>query len=160
MTRHGIRVDIGGFGRLTLVHLVLDFNGTLAVDGAVMPGVKARVRKLERSLRVHVVTADTFGKARESLSGVGCEVHILAPGDEDRAKAAYVRRLGANRVACIGNGRNDCLMLKAAALGIATIQREGAAAQTLLAADIVVHDVRDALDFLLEPRRLVATLRA
>lgn len=160
MTRHGIPVDIRGFGRLTLGHLVLDFNGTLAVDGAVLPGVKPRLRKLGRSLHLHVVTADTFGKARASLGGVDCELHILARGDEDRAKAAYVRRLGANRVACIGNGRNDRLMLRGAALGIATIQREGAAAQALLAADIVVHDVRDALDLLLEPRRLVATLRA
>jgi soluble P-type ATPase len=160
VTRQGVRVDIGGFGRLTLAHLVLDYNGTLAVDGAVLPGVKPRVRKLGHSLRVHVVTADTFGKARASLRGVDCELHILAPGDEDGAKADYVQRLGANCVACIGNGRNDRLMLKRAALGIATIQREGAAGEALRAADIVVHDVRDALDLLLEPRRLVATLRA
>ena len=159
MAPQGIRVDIGGFGRLALAHLVLDFNGTLAVDGAVLPGVKPKLRKLGQSLRLHVVTADTFGKARASLAGVHCELHVLAPGNEDRAKAAYVRRLGANRVASIGNGRNDRLMLKGAALGIATIQREGAAAQALHGADIIVHDVRDALDLLLEPRRLIATLR-
>jgi soluble P-type ATPase len=51
-------------------------------------------------------------------------------------------------------------MLRAAALGIVTVQREGAAAEAVRAADILVHDVRDALDLLLEPRRLGATLRS
>ena len=155
-----LRVDIPGFARLDLRHLVLDFNGTLAVDGRLIPGVKSRLDRLAGSLAVHVITADTFGKARASLRGIECSLEILKRGGEDRAKAALVRRLGVSRVACIGNGRNDCLMLKAAALGIATVQGEGAAAESLRAANIVVHDVRHALDLLLEPRRLVATLRA
>ena len=139
---------------------MLDFNGTLAVDGRLLNGVKPRLAKLARSLRIHIVTADTFGRARASLRGVKCTLEILSAGGEDRAKARYVRRLGKRTVACIGNGRNDRLMLRAAALGIATVQREGAAGATIAAADIVVHDVRDALDLLLAPRRLVATLRS
>jgi soluble P-type ATPase len=51
-------------------------------------------------------------------------------------------------------------MLRSAALGIAVIQREGAAAAALLEADVVVTDVRDALDLLLNPLRLVAGLRS
>ena len=151
--------DIPGFGALRLAHLVLDYNGTLAVDGRLMPGVKARLNRLAASLALHVITADTFGKARGSLRGVECSLEILERGGEDRSKAALVRRLGASRVACVGNGRNDRLMLRLARLGIATIQREGAALEAVQAADIVVHDVRDALDLLLEPRRLIATLR-
>ena len=139
---------------------MLDFNGTLAVDGRLLTAVKPRLAKLARVLRIHVVTADTFGKARASLRGVDCSLEILRLGGEDRAKARYVHALGMSAVACIGNGRNDRLMLRAAALGIATVQREGAAAETLAAADVVVHDVRDALDLLLAPRRLVATLRS
>ena len=139
---------------------MLDFNGTLAIDGRLLTGVKTRLAKFAGSLRIHVVTTDTFGRARASLRGVDCTLEILRPGGEDRAKARYVRRLRRRAVACIGNGRNDRLMLRAAALGIATVQREGAAAETLDAADIVVHDVRDALDLLLAPRRLVATLRS
>lgn len=155
-----LSAEIPGFGPLRVDHLVLDYNGTLAVDGRLMPGVKVRLNRLAGSLAVHVITADTFGKARGSLRGVHCSLEILERGGEDRAKAALVRRLGARRVACIGNGRNDRLMLRAAALGIATIQREGAAVEALRAADIVVHDVRDALELLLAPRRLVATLRS
>jgi soluble P-type ATPase len=139
---------------------VLDYNGTLAIDGRLIPGVKARLARLARTLSVHVITADTFGKARTSLRGVDCSLEILARGREHRAKAALVRRLGASRVACIGNGRNDRLMLRVAALGIATIQREGAALEALRGADVTVHDVRDALDLLLAPRRLTATLRS
>jgi soluble P-type ATPase len=62
-------------------------------------------------------------------------------------------------VAAIGNGRNDQLMLAAAALGIAVVQEEGAAIESLSAADVVLPDIRSALDLLLFPKRLIATLR-
>jgi hypothetical protein len=45
-------------------------------------------------LHVHIVTADTFGKARTGLAGLDCRLEILKSGGEDRAKAAYIRRLG------------------------------------------------------------------
>lgn len=154
-----VSADILGFGALRLANLVLDFNGTLAVDGRLLPGVKERLRILSHHLAVHVVTADTFGKARLELKGVRCKLVILGTQAQDRAKAAYVRRLHAPNTACIGNGRNDRLMLRTAALGIAVIQGEGAAPETLQEADVVANDVRDALDLLLKPLRLVATLR-
>ena len=89
-----------------------------------------------------------------------CRLEILAGGAEERAKAAYVRRLGADRVACIGNGRNDRLMLRTSRLGLAVIQVEGASAQTLAAADLVLPSIIDALDLFQKPRRLVASLRS
>lgn len=153
-------VSIPGFGHLRIAHLVLDYNGTLAVDGALLPRVRRRLHALSSLLRVHVVTADTFGKARAALAGLDCRLTILKRGAEDRAKARYVRRLGAKSVACIGNGRNDRLMLRTAALGIAVVQAEGAAAATVAAADVLAKSVTDALDLLARPRRLIATLRA
>ena len=48
----------------------------------------------------------------------------------------------------------------AAALGLAVIQREGAAAETLNAADVVCGDILSALELLTNPLRLVATLRS
>jgi soluble P-type ATPase len=59
----------------------------------------------------------------------------------------------------IGNGRNDALMLKRAALGIAVVQTEGAATAALLAADLVTPGIIEVLDLLLHPDRLRATLR-
>jgi soluble P-type ATPase len=155
-----MELAIPGFGTLRLEHLVLDYNGTLALDGRVLPGVKPRLRRLARSLRIHVVTADTFGKARAGLGDLDCALEILTHGGEDRAKATYVRRLGPRRVACIGNGRNDRLMLRVAGLGIAVVQAEGASAEALAAADLVVPTASDALDLLLRPRRLLASLRS
>jgi soluble P-type ATPase len=155
-----LRVRIPGYGSLSIAHLVLDYNGTLAVDGNLLPRVKERLRRLANEVRVHTVTADTFGRASSQLKGVACELVILGEHRQDHAKAAYVRRLGPSRTACVGNGRNDRLMLRAAALGIAVIQAEGAAAAALQEADLVVTDVRDALDLLLNPLRLVAGLRS
>jgi soluble P-type ATPase len=155
-----MELAIPGFGRLSLEHLVLDYNGTLAVDGKLLPGVKARLARLSGMLRIHVVTADTFGKARAGLRGLDCRLEILQGGAEDRAKAAYVRRLGPRRVACIGNGRNDRLMLRMAGVGVVVLQAEGASAEAVAAADLLVPSVTAALDLFLQPRRLMASLRS
>jgi len=50
-------------------------------------------------------------------------------------------------------------MLSAAGLGIVVIGREGAATRAIMAADLAVHDITDALDMLLDPTRLLSTLR-
>lgn len=152
-------LDIPGFGPLRLEHLVLDYNGTVALDGALLPGVARRLRELAERVAVRVVTADTFGRVRKEMDGLPCEVEILEPGDEAEAKLAVVERLGAGRTAAVGNGANDALMLGAAALGVAVIGGEGAAAGAVQAADVVVADVLAGLDLLLKPLRLTATLR-
>jgi soluble P-type ATPase len=155
-----IQIAIPGFGRLEIAHLVLDFNGTLAVDGQLVPGVTQLLSDLGRELTVHVITADTFGTARSQLEGVACRFAALPPGAQDLAKDRYVQQLGAAKTACIGNGRNDRRMLRSAALGIAVMLAEGTAVETLLAADIVSTDIRDALALLTHPLRLTATLRS
>lgn len=153
-----LTVSIPGFRILALKHLVLDFNGTLACNGEVLPGVAERMVALSGRLVIHVATGDTFGNAAAALKGLPCQVELLPEAGLSEAKRAYVARLGADRVA-IGNGRNDRLMLSVAALGIAVIQGEGAAAETLACADVVAPGIAEALDLLLFPKRLVATLR-
>ncbi|MEJ2345696.1 MAG: ATPase P [Gammaproteobacteria bacterium] len=154
-----LQISIPGVGVLRVEHLVLDFNGTLAVDGALLEGVRERLSRLAQDLRIHVVTADTFGRAGQELEGLPCELAVLKREGQAQAKYAYVESLGASVTACVGNGRNDRLMVEAAALGVAVVQGEGAAGATVAAADVVAPDVRAALDLLLEPMRLVATLR-
>lgn len=155
-----LEIDIPGWGRLALRHLVLDYNGTLALDGQLLPGVEERLAVLAQRLAIHVLTADTHGSVRQRLAHLPYRVHVLGQGDETLAKLAYVRGLEARACACLGNGRNDQLMLQEAALGIAVLGPEGAATQALLAADVVAPGIVPALELLLKPQRLVATLRS
>lgn len=151
--------EIPGQGNLTLNHLVLDYNGTLAVDGSLLPGVAERLRALATDLSIHVLTADTFGKAAKGLAGLPCDLAVLPPGEQDLAKRDFVLELGADQCACMGNGRNDRLMLEAAGLGVAVILGEGAAGVTVAAADIVCTSITAALELLRHPLRMAATLR-
>jgi soluble P-type ATPase len=155
-----IEIDVPGYRTLRLGHLVLDYNGTLAVDGRLADGVNAALNMLSKSVAVHVLTADTFGKAEAALEGVSCRLSILPKEGQDAGKLSYVRQLGCEETVCMGNGRNDRLMLKEAALGVAVMLGEGVAVETLLAADIVCTDILSALALLSHPLRMVATLRS
>ena len=153
-----LSAEVPGRGRVEIAHLVLDLNGTLAVDGAVRPTVVERLRRLGGSLQIHVVTADTFGSAAK-LRDLAVQVRVLDPGDHVQEKAALVRALGPSHTVAIGNGSNDEGMLREAAVAIAVVGPEGASLRAVLEADVVVTSPEDALDLLLVPQRLVATLR-
>ncbi|RKZ27310.1 ATPase P [bacterium] len=155
-----IQIGIPGYKKLRFKHLVLDYNGTLACDGKLISGVKERLEILAENLKIHVLTADTFGLASSSLEGIPCELSILPVDNQDIGKLQYVKKLGPDNVISIGNGRNDRLMLKEAALGIVVILEEGAAVETILLADIVCTSIVAAFELLTNPLRLTATLRS
>lgn len=155
-----ITVQIPGFRELRLEHLVLDYNGTLAVDGILLPGVSDALKEVSGLLEVHVITADTFGKVHAQLGGLPLNVSILPSEQMDKSKLEYCRKLGLDRTVAIGNGRNDREMVKHVALGIAVIQGEGAATETLTSSLVVTTNIVNALQLLLQPLRLVATLRS
>ena len=155
-----LEICIPGYVPLRFSHLVLDYNGTLACDGRLIEGVRERLEALSSSFEIHVLTADTFGSVREALSGLPCRLAVIPMEDQAQAKEEYVRKLGFEHSVCIGNGRNDRLMLKKAALGIAVVQAEGGSVEALLVADVMSTGILDALDLLLHPLRLTATLRS
>ncbi len=155
-----LEINIPGYKILRFEYLVLDYNGTIACDGMLIDRVNDRLLTLSKDLKIHILTADTFEKAQSELVDIPCELSILPINDQDKAKFEYVQRLGLDSTVCIGNGRNDRLMLKDALLGIAVVLEEGAAIETLDAADLVCTNVCSALDLLLNPLRLVATLRS
>lgn len=162
LVNHGgnvINVDIPGRGTLQLETLVLDFNGTLACDGKLLDGVEERLNELSRSLSIHILTADTFGHCREACRNLRVSVHVLQQDRGGPEKESWVASLGAQHTVAIGNGANDVMMLEYAELGIAVLGPEGASTRALLKADIAVRHIQDALDLLLHPQRLVATLR-
>jgi P-type E1-E2 ATPase len=154
-----LTIEIPGHGRLMLEHLALDLNGTLALDGEVLPSVAERVAALSPHLQIYLLTADTRGRGAATAAALGICLHRLTPGDEAAQKRAFVESLGAERVVAVGNGANDADMLAATALGVAVLGSEGLARAAWQNADLIVPDINAALDLLLHSQRLVATLR-
>lgn len=154
-----LEIDIPGFGLVRLKHLVSDFTGTLSVDGKLLPGIKEQMNQIADFLKIHILTADTFGMAKAELEGINCEIHILEGEDHDIQKEEFVKRLGAENVVAFGNGNNDRRMLKASRIGIAVCLKEGCASDAITSSDIIVKEAMDAFDLLLNPKRLKATLR-
>ena len=156
---HMIKFNIPGSGDYELEHLVMDVNGTLAVDGQLMNGVAAKVASLRNHLTIHLLTADTHGKQVIIDRQLDLTAVRIAPGGESTQKAEYVRKLGSEKVAAIGQGANDVKMLEAAKLGICVMSIEGVAKDALLAADLIAPDTLSALELLEKPLRIVASLR-
>jgi P-type E1-E2 ATPase len=154
-----IELNIPGMGTFQLDQLVCDVNGTLAVDGKLLDGVAQRLTNLRDRLTIHLVTADTHGRQREIDQKLNLTAVRLQPGGEAEQKAAYITKLGAERVIAIGQGANDALMLQTAALGICILSQEGTAVAALQSADLVTPDILSAFDLLENPIRIVATLR-
>lgn len=152
-------IDIPGYGSLELEHFVSDFSGTLSEDGILLAGVREKLNELSKIMHIHVVTSDTFGKAKDELAGVFCTLHTLAGFDHTAQKEDYIRKLGSDKVVSLGNGNNDIRMLQISRIGVAVCLKEGCSYEAVKAAQIVVRSPIDAIDLFLFPNRLVATLR-
>lgn len=154
-----IEILIPGYKTFRFQHLVLDVNGTIAKDGHLIDGTKELLAELRSRLDIHLITADTHGN-QEAINRQLALAAIQIPAqNQAQAKADYVEALGADKIVAMGNGANDAAMIERAALGIAILGPEGAAGITLQKADVVVTDIRSALELLLYPKRLIATLR-
>lgn len=151
-----ISIEIPQRGLYKLHHAVFDINGTLAVDGVALVGVADYLQTLGRHLSIHLLTAGTHGNLKELEKELGHPLKIIRTGED---KVNYVKMLGSDSVVAIGNGANDAGMLQLAAIGIAVLTDEGVATSTLRAADVLVTSPVHAIELLLLPKRLVATLR-
>ena len=154
-----IEINIPGRGSLRLEHLVTDVNGTLAIDGQLIPGVAKQISSLRDRLTIHLLTADTHGQQALIDQQLNLTAVRIQPGNESEQKAEYVRQLGAETVVAVGQGANDANMLKEAALGICIMSQEGIATETLLSSDLVLPNISAALELLDKPLRIIASLR-
>lgn len=152
----GIYIDVPGIQLLSLKHLLLDYTGTLSFNGELLPGVSERIEKLSQKLHITVLTADTFGSAVRQIAGLPVDLKIIQTGQD---KVDFLAKLNSSEIIAIGNGYNDTGMVKMAALGIAVIGPEGCYSGLISAAKIVCNDILTALDLLLNPLRLKATMR-
>lgn len=154
-----IKIEIPGRAVLEIEHVLLDFNGTIAVDGKLIYRVKEKINYYSDEISFHVITADTFGSVEQELQGVRCSLAIIPKDNQAEAKQQLLHKLGAGQTLAVGNGVNDELMIQDAILGVAVLQEEGLATRTLLVSDIVVKNILDIFGFLEKPDRLVACLR-
>ena len=154
-----IRINIPGVGEINLEHVVFDVNGTLAVDGKLLPGIPDQIKRLNEHLQIHLLTADTHGKQNVIDQQLGLKAVMIQAGNEKEQKADYIQQLGASQTVAVGQGANDALMIEAAQLGICVISPEGTALDALLKANLVVPDILSAFDILINPIRLKASLR-
>ncbi len=154
-----VQITIPHYKTVAIRHIVLDYNGTLAEDGVLKDEAKVLLPELTKRYSVHVITSDTFGSVQAELADFDTRVKVLQSDDHTGEKEAYIDELGSTYCVAVGNGNNDGAMLKKAELGIALIGDEGCNTQTLLNSDIVCNSIKDALNLLLNEKRLIATLR-
>lgn len=152
-------ITIPNYRTMQLRHLVLDYNGTIAKDGVLLDEVKALLPALCERYKVHVITADTFGTVAAQLEGFDVQVTVLKSDDHTYEKALYLDKLNVLHCAAVGNGSNDARMLKDARLAIAVLGDEGCSIQALTGADIACKSIGEALELLLNEKRVIATLR-
>ena len=154
-----IHIEIPGRVPMDIANVVLDYNGTIAVDGAVLPELRERLKALLELVPVYVLTADTYGTVRAQCEPLGLTVHTFPREGAAKCKEEIVRSLpGAS--ACFGNGFNDIEMFGAAVLSVAILEGEGLYAALLPHADVLVRSAAEGLDLLLKDGRLKATLRS
>ena len=154
-----IEITIPGRGNYTIKNLVLDLNGTITVDGTIIGGVKEKVAMLSQKLDIFLVTADTNKNAERLVRDLPVTLYTIKETEENDQKLRVVLKQDKNNTVSIGNGCNDVSMLKESAIGICIVGGEGASAEAMMASDLAVSTINDALDLLLKPHRLRATLR-
>lgn len=152
-------IEIPGYKKLDLDYLILDYNGTIAVDGLVPEDMRKRLWKLAEKFKIYVVTADTHGNAKAECKDLPVEIRTFPSADAARAKEEIVERLGAGRCICVGNGRNDVLMCRIAGLAVAVMDAEGMYGRLAAEADVCVRSMQEGMDLLMNEKRLIATLR-
>ncbi|MBW1689984.1 MAG: haloacid dehalogenase [Deltaproteobacteria bacterium] len=154
-----IDIAVPGRGHYSIENLVLDLNGTIALDGKIIGGVKERLITLSKDLTIIVVTADTNKNANKLLKGLPVTVCTIEESRESEQKARLVREKGEEVTVCVGNGSNDVSMLRESVIGICIVGQEGASSEAMMAADLVVPSINDALELFLKPHRMKASLR-
>ncbi|NLY72723.1 MAG: ATPase P [Tissierellia bacterium] len=153
-----ISYEIPGRGTIEIKNLVLDYNGTIAVDGRLIEGVAQRINKLAEKVDIYVLTADTYGTVKDECQVLKAEVMTFPRENAGKSKREIVEGLDGGSL-CLGNGFNDIPMFEVAALSIAILEGEGMAPGLLNRADILSRSILEALDIASDASKVKATLR-
>lgn len=142
--------------------LAIDLNGTSAVGGLLVPGVKDLLDEyLDRSLRIVLLTGDVRGTARticDNLGKEGTKIELIDCKHEKGIMYGKFDWLLKNPgTVFIGNGNGDALT-GIATLTIAVCQGEGMTGPMLEGADVIFTSIVKALEMPLSFERIKATL--
>jgi len=154
-----MRIDIPGWGGVDVENIVIDLNGTTATDGRIPLEIKEKIESLSHLAKIYVLTADTQGTADKEVANMSVEAIKIDEEESKQGKFDFLKTLDLEKTVAIGNGSNDQLVLKEAALGIAVLGDEGVSVSAMKNADLMVKNIQNALDLFLKPKRLIATLR-
>lgn len=152
-------INIPNYKKFNIENLILDFNGTIASSGRVLPFIHEYIIKLSKLYNIYVFTGDTFGTVKNQLKNFPLNVIITNEVCGSESKYQLMKELDENKCIAIGNGSIDKKMLKYSAISIAIIGEEGLSIKALTNADIVVNSISDAFDMLLNTKKIIATLR-
>ena len=153
--------DIPNYKKLEIENIIFDINGTIQFSGNLSSGFKDKLEELKPHFNIILVSADTRGNLEELANILKVKFEKLVRGKSEREqKAEIVDKYDAKKTIAIGNGNNDELMLKKAALGIAIIGSEGATFNAIKSADIVVIDPIHAIEIILDEKKMIGTLRS
>lgn len=151
--------EIPGRDNIEIKNIVFDYNGTIAVDGRILEVVRELLTELGEYVKIHILTADTFGTVKKECSNINVEVLTFPKENTSKFKKDIVEGLGGENTICVGNGFNDIEMFKKAAISIGVIEGEGASGKLLLHADIVTRSIIEAIEIILNKDKMKATLR-
>ena len=149
---------IPGMKEFEILTIVLDLNGTLTIGGELVHGVKEKIAELKQlGYRLIIFSGDTRGNGSRIAKYL--DIEFINAGTAVQ-KETEVKKIQPETCATIGNGLIDIKKIQAVRLGIVTLQAEGVHTKTLLAADIIVPSIIDALDLFIDTDRLIATMRS
>jgi soluble P-type ATPase len=153
--------NIPNYGKIRVKNVLFDVNGTIQFNGKIPSKIKKEIGNLKSLFNIYLISADTRGNLDQIALELGVTPIKISPSEhsEAEAKSNELIKLGREMTIAIGNGNNDCKMLKNAIIGIAILGKEGLASKTLLDSDLVFSNCIDAIHFLMDEKKVIATLR-
>ena len=153
--------DIPNYGKIKIENVIFDVNGTIQFDGIVPTKLRKKIKKLKSYFNIFLISADTRGNLDKVALKLGVNSIKISPSglSEAELKNNELLKLGKEKTVAIGNGNNDHMMIKNAIIGIAILGKEGLASKTLMNSDLAFFNCIDAIHFLMDEKKVLATLR-
>ena len=156
------KINIPNYRIITVKNILFDINGTLQFQGKISPELIIKFNELKKIYKIYLISADTRGNLKDIAETLDVDYIKIKPQEitEVEAKNNELIRLGKDVTVAVGNGNNDALMLKNAVLGIVILGNEGASIKSMMNSDVALPDPLSALNFLLDEKIMIATLRS